>query len=631
MIGTTLGSYRIITELGSGAMGTVYYAEHLVIGRRAAIKVLRPELALRTDLVERFLVEARAVNEIRHPNIVDISEIGSENNLHFLVMELLEGCTLGERLERQPLLAPDKVVAIVGQVAAAVGAAHERGIVHRDIKPENVFLTNHPDEPDRVKVLDFGIVKLLEAAAAVGGGRRNTQAGVVLGTPTYMSPEQCTGEADLDHRSDIYSLGIVAYEALTGQVPFKAVGVGKLILAHVNEPPRPPRELNPDIPAALSDVVLQALAKSPADRPATMRALRSALETALQVPLEVRRRAVTVRAPRLAERPRATEPEHVERAQSKRVGGKLREIVVQRLAENRLRLPSMPFAVLRAIELLRDPEVEFPEVASVLEADPLVAARLLRIANSAVYGTKGGLVTTLEQAVSRLGVRPLQSVLVEMTAREVFSSRDPKIQSSFQAIWRHCVAVATIARDVSLARRGVDPDVSYLAGLLHDVGKPVVGAFLLEAERSLGAELGEPTTGWMSQSVWLRTVEECHRDVGARLVRSWKLPEAVGEVVSGMDTWDRAAGAKSCTNVVHFANELAKREGLGLGGEDLDAISASLTEGREILSVDDWLEGQLVDGLIARVDALTGAPVAATPGPARPATPTDIQGARREK
>jgi putative nucleotidyltransferase with HDIG domain len=618
MIGSMLGSYRIVTELGSGAMGTVYYAEHTVIGRRAAIKVLKPELARRADLLDRFMVEARAVNEIRHPNIVDISEIGTQGEHHYLVMELLEGETLGERLEREPVLAPEVVVTIVGQVAAAVGAAHERGIVHRDLKPENVFLTNHPDEPDRVKVLDFGIVKLI--AHTGSSAARRTEVGSVIGTPSYMSPEQCLGEEDLDHRSDIYSLGIVAYEALAGRLPFRADGIGKLVLAHVHEPPQPVHEVNPQIPVRLSAAVMRALEKSRDDRYSSMRDLRHALETALSPAPFTRESMKTARVPR---RPRPTprvDPEPLERARSRRVGDKLREIVVLRLAENRLRLPAMPLAVTRALELLGDSDVKFADLAAALETDPLVSARLLRIANSAVYGGKGS-VTALEQAVSRLGVRPLRGILTELTAREVFSSRDPGIQASFHAIWRHCVAVAILGRDLAIARPGVDPDAAYVAGLLHDVGKPVVGAFLLEAERTLAAEVGEKAGAWMGESLWLQTIHECHREVGTRLVRSWKLPDAVAATVQGLERWDHASGTTSIINVTRFANELAKREGLALASDDPDRALANVAEGRHLLFVDDRLEAQLVEGLAERVDALTGA---SEPEP-RLAAATDVQ------
>jgi len=161
LVGKVLGEYRLVTALRSGGMGTVYYAEHTLIGHRAAIKILRPEVARDPQVVSRFLTEARAVNDIRHPNVVEITDMGQLGDLHYIVMSFLEGETLGERLERSKILDESATVRIVRQIASALAAAHDRNVVHRDLKPENVFLLNHPDYPDYVKVLDFGIAKLL--------------------------------------------------------------------------------------------------------------------------------------------------------------------------------------------------------------------------------------------------------------------------------------------------------------------------------------------------------------------------------------------------------------------------------------------------------------------------------------
>jgi serine/threonine-protein kinase len=203
LTGHVLGSYRLVTELGQGGMGTVYYAEHVSLPRRAAVKILGADIARDPVLVERFFDEARAANRIRHPGIVDVFDLGTAHGLHFLVMEFLEGETLGARLERVKRLSPRDVVELFDDVADALAAAHERGIVHRDLKPENIFLA-HGAAGEVVKVLDFGIAKLIGHADV-----RRTSAGLVLGTPAYMSPEQCVGAADLDGRSDIYSLGVV--------------------------------------------------------------------------------------------------------------------------------------------------------------------------------------------------------------------------------------------------------------------------------------------------------------------------------------------------------------------------------------------------------------------------------------
>ena len=218
MIGTLIRDYRIVTELGSGGMGTVYFAEHTVIGRRAAIKVLNQDVSANEDIVARFFTEAKAVNSIRHPNIVDITDFGQAESMYFIIMEMLEGETLGARLEhdaaaRRATHGADPRARSRRRSARSTSS----GIVHRDLKPENIFLTNHPDYPDFVKVLDFGVVKLMgapaEAAHKTRPDRRSER------RPTCR-PSSASATPRLDHRSDVYSLGVVGYEMLTGGLPF---------------------------------------------------------------------------------------------------------------------------------------------------------------------------------------------------------------------------------------------------------------------------------------------------------------------------------------------------------------------------------------------------------------------------
>jgi HD-like signal output (HDOD) protein len=259
-------------------MGVVYLAEHGMIGRKAAVKVLAKEVAGDPEAVSRFFTEARSVNQIRHPNIVEVTDLGQVEERPYIVMEYLEGETLADRLAREPKLPAPAAIHIARQVASALGAAHQLGMVHRDLKPANIFLRQHDDYPDFVKVLDFGITKLMSPSPEVG---HHTQVGAIMGTPAYMSPEQCLGETTLDHRSDIYSLGVVVYLMVTGKLPFPEDSLGRLILAHVNLTPKPPAALNPAVPAELSAIVVRAMAKRPAERFATMRDLRRALEASI--------------------------------------------------------------------------------------------------------------------------------------------------------------------------------------------------------------------------------------------------------------------------------------------------------------------------------------------------------------
>jgi serine/threonine-protein kinase len=279
VIGRHLNNYEIVSLLGEGGMGTVYLALHPIMGRKAAVKVLKPELARDESLVSRFFNEARAANAIRHPNIIDIIDVGMlpEDNVPYMLMEFLEGESLATRLDRVRPLDVAQAVEIASQTASALAAAHSKGIVHRDLKPDNLFLV--PDEMvgagERVKVLDFGIAKLRDD---LRGSSMKTRTGAIMGTAAYMSPEQCQGLIEkIDHRTDIYALGIILYEMLCGAPPFTSEGFGDLIIMHVMKEPEPPQHKNPEVPPEVNAAILRALAKAPSDRFQSMTEFLSAL------------------------------------------------------------------------------------------------------------------------------------------------------------------------------------------------------------------------------------------------------------------------------------------------------------------------------------------------------------------
>ncbi len=278
MIGEQFGNYRAISLLGEGGMGAVYLAEHPGIGRRVAVKVLHRNYIRDENLLGRFLNEARAANAIRHPNIIEILDSGTiADGTPFLVMELLEGESLGGRIRRVGALPTPIAVEFAYQTASALGAAHKKGIVHRDLKPDNLYIVPDPHEPDRerIKVLDFGIAKLQQGSAA---DSVKTRTGTLMGTPIYMSPEQCRGTRAVDHRSDIYSLGVILFEMLTGQPPFVSEGFGELVNMHLNVAPAAPSSRNPAVPPALDAIVLHMLEKNADQRFPDMAALQAALK-----------------------------------------------------------------------------------------------------------------------------------------------------------------------------------------------------------------------------------------------------------------------------------------------------------------------------------------------------------------
>jgi eukaryotic-like serine/threonine-protein kinase len=265
--------------LGEGGMGEVFIAEHSMLGRRAAVKVLRPEYSHRPEIVARFFNEARAATQISDPGIVQIFDFGqAPDGSAYIVMELLEGETLDRRMIRQQVLPIPEALRLIRQVATSLATAHSRGIVHRDLKPENIFIVRDPEVAggERTKILDFGIAKLF------GDQGVKTQTSAVMGTPTYMSPEQCRGSGQVDHRADIYSLGCVLYLLVTGRFVFEAEGSGDLIAMHLRESPQPPSTKANWIPAALDRLILRCLAKNPAERFQTGTELASAISTLLE-------------------------------------------------------------------------------------------------------------------------------------------------------------------------------------------------------------------------------------------------------------------------------------------------------------------------------------------------------------
>ncbi len=275
-VGTLIGRYRVSRAIGHGGIGAVYEAVQDAIGYRAAVKILGAQLATdprQKQYVDRFLDEARAVNLINHPGVVRVFDFGeTDDHIVYILMEYLDGQTLANRLSdaqqgKSKRMSVLQVMRLVRQIGAAMAQAHEKSVIHRDLKPENIILVSDSDVPggERVKILDFGLARFLDSP------ERRTTAGVALGTPMYMSPEQCYG-GDLDGKSDVYSLGAIAFEMLCGQPPFTDPKPARLMTKHVNEAPPQLKSLNPALPSEVTDLVHQLLAKQAAQRP-DMRAL----------------------------------------------------------------------------------------------------------------------------------------------------------------------------------------------------------------------------------------------------------------------------------------------------------------------------------------------------------------------
>lgn len=275
LIGATVQDrYRVVRKLGEGGMGRVYEAEHLLVKRRVAVKCLHGQYASRPDVLQRFLREAQAASTIGNEHIVDVLDMGRmPDGAPFMAMEFLAGKDLGEAIACDGAFTVGRISRIIQQVCAAVQAAHDKGIVHRDLKPENIFLVRRGEDRDYVKVLDFGIAKFLHDA----GGDLRTGTGVMIGTATFMAPEQMEGAKDVDHRADLYALGVILFAGLASRVPFQSESIARLAYDVCMIPAPDVRTFRPDVPADLAAIVAKLLEKSREDRIQTARELAAAI------------------------------------------------------------------------------------------------------------------------------------------------------------------------------------------------------------------------------------------------------------------------------------------------------------------------------------------------------------------
>jgi serine/threonine-protein kinase len=261
LIGKVLDrKYQLVRLIGEGGMGSVYEAEHTRISRKVAVKMMHPETASEPESVQRFLREAEAASAIGHPNIIEIFDVGmEEDGIAYIVMELLNGVGLNSVIADQKQLNPNRAVMIILQILSALHAAHQKGIIHRDLKPENVFLSVNSRNLEEVKLLDFGVAKVQEAQE---DSLRLTRTGTVLGTPSYLSPEQARGRKDIDERIDIWAAGVLLYQMLGGELPFKGDNYNEVLANVLIEKHRPLLELSPQLPEELSAAVDRALQKN---------------------------------------------------------------------------------------------------------------------------------------------------------------------------------------------------------------------------------------------------------------------------------------------------------------------------------------------------------------------------------
>jgi serine/threonine protein kinase/HD-like signal output (HDOD) protein len=578
---TKLGPYRLLGELGEGGMGRVFRAEHTLIGRTVAIKILNAEVAGDPDVQSRFFMEARIVNEIHHPNIVEVTDFGTSAGRPFIVMEYLQGQTLTMRVEQDGALEEATAIRIARQIASALGAVHERGIVHRDLKPDNIFLSNHLDYPDFVKILDFGIAKFLRRDEAQ---RHHTQTGTVIGTPAYMSPEQCLGDVALDLRTDIYSLGVVLFQMVTGLPPFQAEGVGRLMLAQIQDAPP-----SAGVSRGLDAIIARALSKQPSARFASMREMRDALGAledprspsipnlpklvpptiALRPRLPVHPGRTIVDAPRAVIVP-APNPDE-----------RLPALLRARIAE--IEPPALKPLHAAALALAQSPGFSFPAALDLVRQDARLGGLILRMANLEPYGGRAPALG-IGQAIARVGAFGLCLAVVEQAARAVIDAQSPRATTLFRRPWQHALASGFIARRLAQSALPKDePAYAYLSALLRDVGRPLVVDVIDSIERV--ARMDRATYRQpFSEGAVLDGVDACHQVVGERLAKAWGLP---APVIDSLSPDTKTPGGMRLKMVARLAGALADGETFYLRREDLERAEEALNAARAPLRLND--------------------------------------------
>jgi serine/threonine-protein kinase len=482
--GTVLADkYRIVRQIGQGGMGAVYEAEHLVIGRRVAVKTLHAEYAHRSELVTRFHREAQAASRIGHLNIVEVLDFGKdEHDAPFLVMEFLEGRSLAGTLQRDGTFPVERAADVIGQTLAALDAAHAKGIIHRDLKPENIFLTDHGGRTDFVKLLDFGISKFQTGF----GEAKLTTTGVTLGTPYYMAPEQAAGESDLDHRVDVYAMGAVLYESLTGRPPYEGSNYNALLAQILSTDPVPLLEFRPDVDPLLEQVVRTAMARRRTDRFASAGAMLEALlpfgatrtpfertGTGKRKALEERRRAAhlpTVPAPEAAAP--AAEPRAASDALALQRTATPDELPAAQPRRSRGSVPADPGSIAPTRQLDLTPSSRIDLVADSAPAAPGRRSRAPLLAAAGVLLVALGLFGWWKLSASRPQAPPVPAVPANPLGAPAASSAEPRaaadasggrqpVEASGSAVVPAASALdAATAPPASPGDAGVAPDVA---------------------------------------------------------------------------------------------------------------------------------------------------------------------------
>ena len=508
-----IAGYRIESLIAKGGMATVYRAIQESLNRPVALKVMNPMLADAAEYAERFVNEATILAALNHNNIITIHDVGMVDDWLYLAMEYIEGGDLGGRIAAG-VVAPDEALRLVEALGGCLQFAHDAGIIHRDVKPANILFRR-----DGTPLLtDFGIAKRASSQQEL------TLAGTILGSPYYLSPEQARGDP-VSGKADIYSLGIVCYEMLTGEKPFRGDTDVGTMLKHLSEPP-------PHLTGTLATIqplLSKMLAKDPAERfpdAATM------VASAQQVRTELQGGGVAVKPDGTASAPGASYSVDEIAADDQSASKRAFYQIYQDYMADRLKVPSMPDVAVRIRKAVDQPDIDVGGLAKVIQADPSLAAHLVRVAKSPLFAGSDS-VQSPHAAIVRLGMKVTRDMVTSFTLRNLFRSKTPTIKQRLREVWRHSCVVAALSFVLGRLTPGIDKEQGLLAGLLHDVGALVLLAHA-ESYPELVAD-SAALDGYVS---------ELGGQIGAMVLRKWEFPDEFVEVPLESENWERDSGPK---------------------------------------------------------------------------------------
>ncbi|MDJ0762212.1 MAG: HDOD domain-containing protein [Myxococcota bacterium] len=562
------GRFRVLEKIGGGGMGTVYRAEQTSVQRPVALKVLNPQLQDEANLKQRFRNEASLASRLNHPNTVVIYDFGvTEDGAMFIAMELIEGKSLDDELTQTGAIPWKRCRHIAVQICRSLHNAHERDIIHRDLKPENIMLTQDRTAPDFVKVLDFGIAKILTSEAK-GVQSNLTAPNEIFGTPEYMSPEQARGEI-LDNRTDIYSLGVILYRMLSGNPPFVAKTPIETLAKHLNEAPTPLSTAAPEIqvPPQLETLVLKALSKKREDRPASMASVVDQLlqipDTLQQPPNKTNHATRVNKAAPPAKKPVRPKEKTAKQQLHETPAPAAPEVItssdedvptIERLVKKMKRHRDFPVISRHLSELnakVASKNTSAPKLANVILKDTALTAKLIRLVNSPFYGSVRGKVTMVSRAVVLMGFDAVRDASLGLLLFDNLLETDSTQARALQDAALSALMSGIIAQSLAETNAVANKEEAFVCGMFHNLGRyAAIFYFPKEMEQARQLMKKERIT---ERAAAYRVLGVTLEELGKELAGQWDFPEAIRETMTWLPPEKLAKPRSKTQRLRHLA------------------------------------------------------------------------------